>query len=87
MRTATEFKDYQHWIGLYRKHLDRYPRPKPDKPCTVEAMKSWLNKLEMDEIYEDMHGSLESFIELNPDWPLFAWLGLCLEDVDYGFVK
>ena len=82
MRAATEFKDYLHWVKLHEKHLGSYTAPKPEAPCTLESMNFWLERLGMEKSYQKIHGTLEDFIRLNPGWPLFAWLGTCLEDIE-----
>jgi len=77
----TDFSDSPQWDDLARKHLSSYNLPKWDKPCTVEGMRRWLDRLNISEsLYKKQTNTeLKEFIELNPDWPLRAFIGLCLE--------
>lgn len=77
------FLDANHWKELAQKYYIRLPVWKTEP--TPEKMRFWLRKFRVSEKdYLDATGykRLENFMELNPDWPLRAWLGLLLEYVN-----
>ena len=76
----TDFADIPHWNELAAKQ--RYSLPGWDKPCTVEKMELWLDRLNISKaLYKQRtNTTLEEFIELNPEWPLRAFIGLMMED-------
>lgn len=78
-----DFEDAGHWADLAKKYYIRLPiwstSPTPEK------MRFWLRKFrvtEKDYLESTGYKRLENFMELNPDWPLRAWLGLLLEYVN-----
>ena len=75
-----DFNDSDHWIEL-AKGL-HYDLPDWKQPSTVQAMQLWLDRFDLTEAeYEEQtNTTLEEFIELNPAWPLRAFVGLLLED-------
>jgi len=80
---ASDFMDFDHWKGLASKHLGRYTYPDGNQPCSVESMMLWLDRLDLDEDdFLAAGAKLDEFIELNPTWPIGAWLGLALEIKD-----
>lgn len=80
-QAAPRFYDAAHWNELAAKHLPRYDLPAWGVPCDMEAMRRWLERIGLSEKrYEKLTAtSLGEFIELNPSWPLRAWIGLSLE--------
>lgn len=82
IRPASEFTDFAYWQELAKTRLGRYPMPDPQTPCTPELMDRWLDRLDLTEkdfLKTGAYKSLQDFIALNPNWPLFAFIGLCLE--------
>lgn len=78
-----DFEDANHWKDLAVKYYIRLPVWKTT--ATPQKMRHWLRKFRIAEKdYLDMTGykRLENFMELNPNWPLRAWLGLLLEYVN-----
>lgn len=79
---ATKFCDAAHWDELAAKHLPRYDLPAWSAPCEPEAMRRWLDRLEIPlGQYLRVSGlrGLDEFAALNPRWPLRAFIGLALE--------
>lgn len=78
-----DFLDDNHWIELARKFYIRLPRY--GIPATDEKKMYWLRKFRVTEKqYLDMTGyeKLSDFNDLNPKWPLRAFVGLLLEYVN-----
>lgn len=79
-RLRTDFADSDHWDAL-AVHFDcRLPAwwiaPEP------KNMRKWLRKFRIkpsDYLSITGYDNLEAFSELNPEWPLRAWVGLVLE--------
>lgn len=78
---APKFCDAAHWDELAAERLPRYDLPAWDAPCEPVAMRRWLDRLNVTEAeYMRRTGtSLADFCELNPEWPLRAWIGTVLE--------
>lgn len=75
----SEFTDSDGWESLCER--TRYVLPAWDVAPTVENIRVWLNRLEIKEAdyREAMQTSIADMIELNPTWPLRAFVGLLLE--------
>lgn len=80
----TDFGDIPHWKELEAKHLSRYHLPKWDKAPNIELMTLWLERMGWKEKDYIRHQAttLSEWIELNPTWPLRAWIGETLELID-----
>jgi len=76
----SDFMDSAHWDTLAER-LMPYRMPDWDVPATVQDMGVWLDRLEINEkVYrEAMNTSLHEWVDLNPTWPLRAFVGLLLE--------
>lgn len=75
--------DDNHWKDLARKYYVRLPVWKTVP--TPEKMRYWLRKFRLAERdYLEITGykRIENFMELNPAWPLRAWVGLLLEYIN-----
>jgi len=81
IRSGAEFLDSEAWGEMFQKHLGRYTQPKWSAICEPGVMRLWLDRLDMDEdrYFEMTKTTLQDFINLNPGWPLPAWLGTMLE--------
>lgn len=81
LRRESEFCDTTHWDELARQHLGRYNLPAWSVPCDTDAMRRWLDRLDLNERdhLRVTATSLDDFIAMNPAWPLRAWIGLMLE--------
>jgi len=82
-----KFCDATHWDGLAARYLSRYSLPAWGVPCDPEAMGQWLYRLDLPLslwLATGAYRSLQDFIDLNPDWPLRAFVGLALEMKDEG---
>src|SRR3990170_2594041 len=81
LRSGSEFLDSEAWDELFQMHLGRYTHPKWSAICDPEVMRLWLDRLDMDEdlYFEMTKTTLQDFINLNPGWPLFSWLGTVME--------
>lgn len=82
MRTESDFHsdDRNHWIELARTYKVRLPYW--SRPCTTGGMRRFLRKINVsveDYIARTNSVRLRDFIDMNPDWPLRAWVGLELE--------
>lgn len=73
--------DADHCDRLAAVYLPRYNLPRWDIPCEPEAMRLWLDRMDMTEAeyVRQTNTSLDDFCALNPTWPLRAWLGTVLE--------
>ena len=76
-----EFCDAVYWYKLAAKRLLSFNRPGWSIQCTPEQMILWLERLDFTEkqYQKYTNTSLREFIELNPTWPLRAFVGLMLE--------
>ena len=77
-----KFLDAEHWNALALKHLPHYDLPAWDVPTDPEAMGRWLDRLGITlKQYLLATGlrNLMDFVELNPRWPLRAFIGLAIE--------
>lgn len=85
MVMKADFKDSERWDDMYSSMLGRYTSPKWSKPCVVEDMELWLERLNLtvSEYEEKTNTSLADFIKLNPEWPLRAWIGTAMELKQY----
>lgn len=82
-----KFCDAAYWDELAAKHLSRYDLPHWGVPCDPIAMERWLDRLDIaarDYFYMAGLKSLQEFIDLNPSWPLRAFIGLALEMKNEG---
>lgn len=72
--------DQLRWAQLAKDRRLRLPLWR--MPCTTGGMRRWLKKIKRDPSwYLDHSGerTLKVFAQNNPDWPLRAWAGICLE--------
>lgn len=77
-----DFSDAAYWDGLAERYLPRYDLPPWDRPCSVEEMRRWLDRLDIPKkawLRVGNYRDLADFSVLNPRWPLRAWIGLALE--------
>ena len=76
--------EFEHWSGLSRLYLKSYHLPSPDLGCDVVSMERWLDRCGMtpQQYQKITKTSLQEFIDLNPGWTLFGFIGLALEMVD-----
>lgn len=76
-----KFNDSAYWNELAEKHLPAFNLPAWNTPCTPGQMAIWLERLDFTEKQYQKHTntSLKEFIELNPTWPLRAFIGTILE--------
>lgn len=74
-----EFFDDAEWLRLCDR--TRYILPDWSVSPTRENIRLWLNRLDIREVdyREAMQTSVADMIELNPTWPLRAFVGLLLE--------
>ncbi len=81
MELRLSFTDKLEWKALAEKHLDSYSLPKWSTRCDPEAMHKWLDRLHFEDgDYERVtKTTVEDFIQLNPPWPLRAFIGLACE--------
>ena len=76
-----DFTDDVHWQELAAKLTD-YTLPKYGLPCTLEKMLLWLERTEISpRQYLTASGlkNLNEYVELNPTFPLRAFVGELLE--------
>lgn len=80
-RVPKIWADADHWDRLAAVYLPRYDLPRWDEPCEPEAMRRWLGRLDMMEkqYIQATNTGLVAFCELNPTWPLRAFIGTVLE--------
>lgn len=77
----TDFTDSGWWEELAKRHMTSYDLPKWHEVCSIEKMELWCDRLDLD--YQAITNTThQEFIELNPDWPLRAFVGLLLEQRD-----
>lgn len=76
----TDFLDAAKWDELAAK-LMVYRLPDWVIPCSPEAMRTWLDRLEMSErdFFNRTQTNVTDFMRFNPTWPLRAFVGLLLE--------
>ncbi len=81
LRGASEFKDAAHWGELAGKHLSRFNLPGWNVPCSPQEMCRWLDRLNLSERdHLTMTAtSFKDFCQMNPTWPLRAFIGLACE--------
>lgn len=78
----TEWADAKYWTDLARLYLPRYDLPGWDVPYSAAAAEIWLDRLDLplrDWLAVGNYTSLAEFGDLNPAWPLRAWIGLAME--------
>lgn len=84
VRSAEEFKDFAYWQEAINSFFKRrYPLPTYTEPCTVEAVDRWVARCGLTDkefLQIGNYKSIEDFIKLNPEWPIYAIIGLCLEE-------
>ena len=80
LRAKSEFQDAAHWDELADR-LTRYRLPTWDQACSPEAMRPWFARIGIspNAYREATQTSPEDFCQMNPTWPLAAWVGLLLE--------
>ena len=76
--------DDEYWLALSDRLGVPYRLPRRAAPCTVETMKLWLERLDRTPTWHRRiyATTLAEFVELNPRWPLRAFVGLMLEQVN-----
>lgn len=80
-----DFPQARVWEKLAKAKGLRLPRW--NTRCTPSPMGAWLKKLGISVNQHNEWGgfsTLGEWIDLNPDWPLRAWVGLMLEYRDGG---
>jgi hypothetical protein len=80
-----DWLDEPYWLELYSKYGLR--KPAWYLPTTPRYMRKYLKKLNIPvDIYCSSSGfsTLKSYKEHNPKHPLWVWLGMVLEDVEYS---
>lgn len=76
-----DFVDAPHWVELARVRHVRLPLW--TTPCTTAGMRRWLRRAGLSLTwYRRWSGyrRLQDWIDDNPDWPLRAFAGICLEE-------
>ena len=86
LRAGSEFTDAQWWDNLWDQHHIPYQQPKWSERCTTKRMGYWLKELNKTETWykRKTMTSLNEFVDLNPTWPLRAWLGTVMELLNEG---
>ena len=81
MLTEADFHDSAYWRLLESKHLSRYQLPNWGRATTESEMSVWLKRMGLGEreYVNTHHITLKDWIEMNPDWPLRAFIGEALE--------
>jgi hypothetical protein len=82
MELRKDFLDNETWVELSKRFYTRLPVWKNEP--TEEKMRKWLRKFRVTEkeyLQATGYKSLNDFMELNPDWPLRAWVGVLMEYV------
>lgn len=75
-----DFTEDLRWIELARDQKIRLPLWR--MPITTGGMRKYLKKLDIqveDYLSDNNEKTLRHFGNMNPDWPLRAWVGLQLE--------
>ncbi len=75
-----DFGDARYWEELAEKRLPSHNLPKWSVPCSPQDMRLWAYRLGLTDYEKAAMTSMEDFIELNPAWPLRAFVGLLLEE-------
>lgn len=76
------FADSGHWDQLATVCLSRYTLPAWDVAFSPDAAEIWLDRLDIPVagwLAVGNYRDLTEFSELNPGWPLRAWIGLAME--------
>ncbi len=83
MRTATDFLGYPIWQELAR--AAGFKRVAWNAKPTPALLRRWLGRigLSLDEYKSLGWRTLQDSIDLNPDWPLGAFIGLMLEEATW----
>jgi len=84
LRTENSFADHIHWQDLAREKGIRLPLWR--MACTTGGMRRFLKKLgvTVDEyLSANDERNLKVFAKKNPTWPLRAWVGIQLENLDF----
>jgi len=84
MRDEVSFMDSERWTELAKDAGIRLPQWRT--PCTTGKMKWYLGKIGVSlpkYLAYWNEPSLKKFIQMNPEWPLRAWLGIELELVNW----
>ncbi len=74
-----DFLDLPHWREMASVLKVRLPPLK--EPCTLKRMRAYVRRVGID---HKALAELESFMQLNKDWPLYAFVGLLLEERTYN---
>lgn len=77
-----DFRDARYWNELANRLLPRHDQPRWNAPCSPDAMEKWLDRLSIplkDYLRATGLKRLQDCIDVNPSWPLRAWLGTALE--------
>ncbi len=83
LRTEDSYKDQLRWAEMAKDRGIRLPQWK--MKCTTGGMRRWLKKINRDPTWyldKTNEKTLKVFAINNPDWPLRAWAGICLEWVE-----
>jgi hypothetical protein len=78
------FADANYWVDLARERNIRLPLWRMS--CTTGGMRRYLKRLHIevtDYLEANNEKNLRQFSQMNPDWPLRAWVGLVLENLKY----
>lgn len=84
IRTEETFADHERWQEMARARGIRLPLWR--MPVTTGGMRRFLKKLNItvDEYLEENNErNLKVFPARNPTWPLRAWVGIQLENLDF----
>lgn len=79
---ARRYADAAHWDSLAARYLPRYTLPAWDVAFQPDAAEIWLDRLDIPVagwLAVGNYRDLTEFSELNPGWPLRAWIGLAME--------
>lgn len=79
LKLRQNFLDKPCWAALASKYKVRMPPAQ--EPCSLKRMRAYVRRVGLAHIAQH---ELESFIELNKDWPLYTFVGLLLEEREYN---
>lgn len=84
LRGEETFQESYTWADLAKERGIRLPLWR--LPCTTSGMRKYLGKLGIpviDYLTDNNERTLKQFGQMNPDWPLRAWVGIQLENLNW----
>lgn len=75
LKLRHDFLDKAYWQEMAS--MFKVRMPPSQEPCTLKRMRAFVRRVGLD---HKAQAELEAFMQLNQSWPLYAFVGLLLEE-------